>query len=338
MSDSLSWGMGPTQFFFSLTPDRVMESIEKFIDIQCTGYCMALASFENRVYEIEYEPGGREHRTIAKFYRPGRWSLEQIQEEHDYLYDLLEAEIPVIAPESEIYTNAEGIYFSLFPKMGGRQPEDLKPEQLQRLGRLIARMHSVGVQKKAQHRIELSPQTYGQASFEFLNQYWAEQSKIDPEIRRNTSDLIQRLIKNMNEDYQKIPLHRIHGDCHPGNLLWNEKLGPFFIDFDDMVVGPAVQDLWLLSPDPHSIRDLLEGYHQIRDLPQGSLPLIEHLRALRMIHYTTWVAKRFDDPAFQNAFPHFGTQKYWQDFYLDLRGQEQRIHEIKWGSGLEYGN
>lgn len=326
MSNNLSWGEGPTQFFFSLTPHRVMESIEKFVDITCTGYCQALASFENRVYEVEYEPGGREHRSISKFYRPGRWSLEQIQEEHEYLYDLIDAEVPVVSPQSDLFTNDDGIHFCLFPKVGGRQPEDLTGEQLKRLGRLIARMHVVGSQKDAPHRLRLTPEVYGDSSIEFL----MKSGKVTPEHETALFDTLERIVQIMRPDFKNFPMHRIHGDCHPGNLLWNEKLGPFFIDFDDMVVGPAVQDLWLLSPDPESIGPLIEGYSQIRDLPQGSAKLIESLRALRMIHYATWIAKRFEDPAFQAAFPHFGTQKYWQDFLLDLRNQEQRMNESRW--------
>jgi Ser/Thr protein kinase RdoA (MazF antagonist) len=328
MSSKLSWGAGPTQNFFALTPDRVMEALESQ-PVQgefkrCTGYVQQLASFENRVYEIEFEDRTR---AVTKFYRPGRWNEAQIREEHEFMADLHAAEVPVVIPlafEREgdtLRQCADGLFYCLYPKVGGRQPEDLPREKLQQLGRLIARMHTVGVQRKAQHRIQLTPDNYGGASLRFL----LEEKRVGLQIESRFRDVVEAIVEVSRERFEGIPLQRIHGDCHAGNILWNEKLGPFFIDFDDMVVGPAIQDLWLLAPDPESLSHLIDGYQQMRDLPAGSTALVECLRALRMIHYATWIAKRYDDPAFQRAFPQFESPKYWEELTYDLEKQLDRI-------------
>ena len=302
----------------------------------CTGYCQPLASFENRVYEIEFEEpliASEANKTVSakravtKFYRPGRWNEAQILEEHEFMSDILAAEVPVVVPYSfenegtTLKQSDEGLFFCLYPKVGGRQPEDLTTPQLQQLGRLIARMHIVGKQKTAKHRVSLTPSTYGTSSLDFLLQ-----DQIIPANSEQRFESVVRAIISISEElFRGQPLQRIHGDCHAGNILWNEKLGPFFIDFDDMVVGPPVQDLWLLAPDPDHLRDLMDGYHMMMDLPQGSLKLVESLRALRMIHYATWIAKRYEDPAFQLAFPQFESPKYWDELTYDLERQLERI-------------
>jgi len=340
----LSWGSGPTQYFFELTPDKVMDALESQ-PIQgerrrCTGYCQPLASFENRVYEVEFESDevrartGRDERCVAKFYRPGRWSREQIQDEHDFMFDILDAEVPVVVPyffekpRDSLRQTPEGLFYCVYPKVGGRQPEDLAPPQLEQLGRLIARMHMVGIQKKAPHRIALTPETYGRASLEFL----LGSKIVNPQVERRFESVVREIIAISEEAFRGQPLQRIHGDCHAGNILWNEKSGPFFIDFDDMVMGPPIQDLWLLAPEPEQMRSLIDGYHMMTDLPRGSLKLVEPLRALRMIHYATWIAKRYEDPAFQRAFPHFDSPKYWDDLTMDL---ERQLDRMQGGDGVE---
>lgn len=322
----LSWGDGPTQYFFELTPDQVMNAIEKYPVLgarrYCTGYCQPLASFENRVYEVEFEDAdsGQRSRHVVKFYRPGRWTREQILEEHEFMLDIQEAEVPVVVPHyfeqmgETLKQSDQGLFYCLYPKVGGRQPEDLPREKLEQLGRLIARMHLVGEKKKANHRVRLTPETYGKASLEYL----LSSGKVSPNVVGSFESCVRGIIGKSEALFQGQPLQRIHGDCHAGNILWNEKLGPFFIDFDDMVVGPPIQDLWLLAPDPDQLQALIDGYLMMNDLPMGSLKLVESLRALRMIHYATWIAKRFDDPAFQRAFPHFGTPRYWEELTYDL--------------------
>jgi len=321
MTDSLH------NFFFELTPERVLQAVET-AGLHCTGRCMALNSFENRVYDVELE-GDPPSRRVAKFYRPGRWTEEQIREEHEYLYDLQSDEIPVVAPiafanrsgNSTLHQTPTGIWFSLFPKVGGRAPEELTDDQLKRLGRLLGRIHNIGARKKAPHRIVIGPDTYGLSNLEFLKsgnfiplEFLARYEKATREICALTQDFLQN-----------VPYQRIHGDCHLGNLLWNQN-GPFFLDFDDMVQGPAVQDLWLLVPgrDAEALRQrgvLLEGYMEMREFDYSTLRLIEPLRALRFIHYAAWIARRWDDPAFPRAFPQFGTHRYWQDETEDLEQQ-----------------
>ena len=329
----LSWGDGPTQYFFELTPDQVMNAIEKHPVLgekrHCTGFCQPLASFENRVYEVEFEhpSTGVKSRHVVKFYRPGRWTQEQIQEEHQFMLDIEAAEVPVVVPHyfeepgQTLRTSDQGLFYCLYPKVGGRQPEDLPKEKLEQLGRLIARMHMVGDAKKAMHRVHLTPETYGRASLDFLLSAGCVSSQIEPRFEKCVSEIVLRSEKL----FQGQPLQRIHGDCHAGNILWNEKLGPFFIDFDDMVVGPPIQDLWLLAPDPDQLQCLIDGYHMMNDLPMGSVKLVESLRALRMIHYATWIAKRYEDPAFKKAFPHFESPRYWEELTYDLERQLGRI-------------
>ncbi|NDG83885.1 MAG: serine/threonine protein kinase [Proteobacteria bacterium] len=324
----ISWGSGPTQYFFELTPDKVMDALEQNPigghQERCTGYCQPLASFENRVYEVEFEDRIRK---VVKFYRPGRWTEAQIREEHDFMLEILAAEIPVVTPDffekegDTLRQTDSGLFYCVYPKVGGRQPEDLPPEKLEQLGRLIARMHGVGRSREARARIRLTPETYGQAPLDFLLQG----GFVNPQVESRFAQVVEAVLSCARGAFQGQPLQRIHGDCHAGNILWNEKTGPFFIDFDDMVVGPPVQDLWLLAPDPGSLVHLVEGYHQMNDLPRGSLALVEILRALRMIHYATWIAKRYEDPAFQRAFSHFESPRYWDELTADLERQAERI-------------
>ena len=327
MSD-LSWGSGPTQYFFELTPNVVMDAIEREPILgeprRCTGFCQPLASFENRVYEIEFEDRTR---AVTKFYRPGRWTEAQILEEHQFMLDIEAAEVPVVVPYyfskpgDTLRKSEGGLYYCVYPKIGGRQPEDLQKEKLNQLGRLIARMHIVGVQRKAPNRVKLNPETYGEASLQFL----LGEKIVSPHIEKQFAKIVRDIIDVSKDRFEGQPLQRIHGDCHAGNILWNEKTGPFFIDFDDMVNGPPVQDLWLLAPDPESFEHLVDGYEQMRSLPDGSERLVESLRALRMIHYATWIAKRYEDPAFQKAFPQFESPRYWEDLTMDLEKQLHRM-------------
>jgi Ser/Thr protein kinase RdoA (MazF antagonist) len=264
---------------------------------------------------------------VLKFYRPGRWSGEQIREEHRFLLDLLDSEVPVVVPEffekegDTLRETRDGLFFCVYPKVGGRQPEDLPPERLRQLGRLIARMHAVGVRREAPSRLLLTPETYGKASIDCLLEAGFPGAGLDHRFR----EVAERILEAARVAFKDQPLQRIHGDCHAGNVLWNEKTGPFFIDFDDMVTGPRIQDLWLLSPDPGSLEELIEGYHQMGDLPAGGVKLIEVLRALRMVHYAAWIAKRFDDPAFKRAFPDFRSPRYREEWVADLERQENRI-------------
>ena len=329
----------PTRFFFELTPDRVLEAVEAS-GLACTGRCMALNSFENRVYDVELESeelrGSSRPRVVTKFYRPGRWSERQILEEHEFIADLVADEIPAIAPlpfpggGTLRRTAGSGIYYSIFPRVGGRAPDELSGEQLRRIGRLIARMHGVGSSKPAPGRVRLGPETYGRSSLRFL----LEGPWIPLEFRARYQSAAEAIIEASDKLFAERagdPI-RLHGDCHLGNLLLNQD-GPFFLDFDDMVTGPAVQDLWLLIPEREGagraqLESLLEGYEEMRAFDRAELALIEPLRALRFLHYTAWIARRWEDPAFPAAFPQFGSHRYWSDETDDLENQLALISRL----------
>ena len=335
-----AWGDQQTQFFFQITPERVLEAVES-AGLQTTGRCIQLNSFENRVYDVELETdegprAGPANRRIVKFYRPGRWTKEQILEEHQFLADLRASEIPAIAPlqfpdgSTLKLTPVGDIYYALFPKVGGRAPDELTDDQLMRIGMLLARIHNVGAQRAAPGRVALTPQTYGIENLEYL----LSTNRIPLEFRSSYEKVVRDICAKTGELFAKLPpsaIIRTHGDCHLGNLLWNQE-GPFFLDFDDMVRAPAAQDIWLLVPgrDPEARQQrevLLEGYEQMRVFDRTSLKLIEPLRALRFVHYTAWVARRWEDPAFPPAFPEFGSHSYWADETRDLQDQWKLMTE-----------
>ncbi len=328
MSTSTPWG-GATQFFFSITPERVLAAVES-AGVLCTGRVSALGSMENRVYEVEIELDGETPKTpsdrfrIVKFYRPGRWSAEQIGEEHRFLAELKTDEIPVVAPlpfsdGTTLRQDKEGgIFFAVFPKVGGRAPDEFSAEQLRRLGRLLARIHGVGSRSQAPSRVRLVPDVYGRAAIESLS----TSKLIPPGYQAQIVQHAEALIEKMKPKFESIPLQRIHGDCHLGNLLWN-KDGPFFLDFDDMVVGPPVQDVWMLVPgrEPEAEAEraiLVEAYEELRGFDRTTLALIEPLRALRLLHFNGWVCRRWEDPAFPRNFPQFETDRHWESLARDL--------------------
>ncbi|MEN9836288.1 MAG: hypothetical protein RL011_2481 [Pseudomonadota bacterium] len=327
-----AWGDAHTQYFYGLTPERILDAVESSTGLRCTGRAMALNSMENRVYELEIEldapPANPWERfLIAKFYRPGRWSEAQIRDEHTFLADLAELEIPVVAPRRFVdgdtlhkLKDAE-IHYAVFAKVGGRSPDELSDDQLAQVGRLLARIHNVGSTKPAHHRIVLSPTSYGINNLQQL----LDDKIVPAELSSTYSDTVRAICEIATPWFSATAMHRIHGDCHLGNLLQGrEQL--FFVDFDDMVMGPAVQDIWLLIPgrDQYAKRQLsilLEGYTSMRDFDYQSLRLIEALRALRFVHFSAWIGRRWQDPAFPRAFPQFGTLSYWQGQLRDLREQ-----------------
>ena len=303
--------------FFSLVPERVLDAVE-VRGRRATGYALALNSLENRVYEVEMEDG---ERLVAKFYRPGRWSREAILEEHGYLAEAAEAEIPVIVPIAldeaggtlgELSGDDGTIYYALFPKVRGRPPEDMSDEQLARIGRLLARLHHVGARRPAPARPRLDPDTYGDASIKLL----VEGPYIPFELTARFATIAGALVAACRRAWVPTEIIRLHGDAHAGNLLWGSD-GPFMLDFDDFLAGPPMQDLWLIAPgrDEEGARQrgvVVEAYESLRALDRPSLALVEPLRALRILRYAAWVASRYDDPAFQRAFPDFEEHAYWQ--------------------------
>ena len=316
-----------SNFFFNLTPDIVIKAVEK-TGLEPTGHCMALNSYENRVYDLKLEDGTH---VVSKFYRPGRWNREQIREEHDFLHELKNDEIPVCAPivfsDGETVHETEGIYYAVWPRTGGRIPDELSDEVLGMLGRLCARIHNMGAAGKAKYRIGLTGETYGLEPLAYL----LDNNFLPGHCRERYASAVKEIVAIHEELGRDIPCHRIHGDCHLGNLL-NGSEGWFFLDFDDFLTGPAVQDVWMLVParDREGLRQrdiFLEGYRLFRDFDTSWLRLVESLRALRFIRYAAWIARRWDDPAFPAAFPHFGTAQYWENETADLEDQLDFIHK-----------
>jgi Ser/Thr protein kinase RdoA (MazF antagonist) len=328
-----AWGDADTNFFYELTPDRILDAVEASTGKRCTGRAMALNSMENRVYEIEIDlddkPKNPSDRfVIAKFYRPGRWSREQILEEHQFLADLAAHEIPVIAPSKfqdgdtlHPFKDAPSIQYAVFPKCGGRSPDELNDDQLQRAGRLLARLHNVGASRQANHRIKLTPTTYGIDNLRFM----LDKGIIPPDIQDAYKQTVEAICTTVDPWFADTATHRIHGDCHLGNLIFGRD-GLFFVDFDDMVRGPAVQDVWLMLPGRDEwaqaqLATMLEAYDTMRPFNRLDLRLVEPLRALRFVHFSAWIGRRWQDPAFPRAFPHYGTPRYWQEQLADLREQ-----------------
>lgn len=331
MAESV-WGDQATQFFHAIGADEILRCVD-LLGFRSTGRVLALNSLENRVYEVEIEnPNAKtnsEKFIIAKFYRPGRWSEAQILEEHQFLFDLQEEEIAVIAPlqiEGKSLFFMSGIFYALFPKQGGRNPDEYDDEFLERLGRTLGRMHQVGKSKQANHRLRINPTNYGIKNLEYL----VENKLITPNLEDQYRKLVEEICKMATPAFDKLEVQRIHGDCHRGNVLWRPE-GIYLIDFDDMVVGPPVQDIWLILPgrDGESLEyrsKLLAAYEDFSEFDDSSLRLVETLRALRYIHFSAWIGKRYDDHSFKRAFPWYGTPEYWREQVQDLIDQKEFIN------------
>jgi Ser/Thr protein kinase RdoA (MazF antagonist) len=316
--------------YSGLTPDRVLDAVES-VGLRADGRLLALNSYENRVYQIWLEEPfaatGSAAAIVAKFYRPARWTDAQIMEEHGFVAELAEREIPVVAPlEIDGATLHEfgGFCFAVYPKRGGRAPELEDPATLEWLGRFIGRIHAVGAIRPFSARPALDITTFGEEPREFLLQHESVPPDLLPawtSVADQALDGVRRAFERAGETRRL----RLHGDCHAGNVLWTDD-GPHFVDFDDSRMGPAVQDLWmLLSGDrpamTRQLADVLAGYEDFNEFDPRELHLVEALRTLRLIHYSAWIARRWHDPAFPAAFPWFNTQRYWQDRVLELREQ-----------------
>jgi Ser/Thr protein kinase RdoA (MazF antagonist) len=310
--------------YAALTPDVVLDACDA-AGFRADGRLLPLNSYENRVYQVWLEDGSAR---VLKFYRPGRWSAEQIEEEHAFARELAEREIPVVAP---LYTGVHaGFRFALYPRRGGRPPNLDDPKALEWIGRFIGRIHAVGAATSFRSRPLLDIAAFGDEPRAFL----LASNFIPPDLLAAWKAVTQQAlagIRHCHERAGKVKSIRLHGDCHPGNILWTDE-GPHFVDLDDARMGPAAQDLWmLLSGDRASMNrqlsDVLAGYEDFAELDRRELHLIEALRSLRLIHYSAWIARRWDDPAFPAAFPWFNTQRYWQDRILELREQIALMEE-----------
>lgn len=310
--------------FASLTPDRVLDALEA-LGFYPDGRLLALNSYENRVYQVGIEDGAP---VVAKFYRPARWSDAAILEEHAFLLELAEREIPVVAPlplpGGATLQQVEGFRIAVFPRRGGRAPELDAPGVREWLGRFLGRIHRVGAEAPYRHRPTLDIAGFGEQSRDWLLAH----GDIPEDLRAAWHSVVDQALDGVRRCFDRagsVRALRLHGDCHGGNVLWTDD-GPHFVDFDDSSMGPAVQDLWMLlsgGRDDMSLqlRDLLAGYECFREFDRRELHLVEALRTLRLIHYCAWIARRWDDPAFPAAFPWFNTQRYWQDRVLELREQ-----------------
>ena len=307
----------------ALTPDAVLDALDT-VGVRGDGRLLALGSYENRVYQVWRDD---DPPVVTKFYRPERWSDAAILEEHAFVAELAEREIPVVAPLPHrgrtLHVHA-GYRFAVYPRRGGRAPELERPQVLEWLGRFLARIHAAGATGRFEHRPTLDIVSFGDAPRAYLLEHdWlpADLREVYAGVSAQALDGVRRAFDRAGD----VGSLRMHGDCHPGNVLWTDD-GPHFVDFDDTRTGPAVQDLWmLLSGNRESmerqLRDVLRGYEQFRDFDRRELHLLEALRTLRLVHYAAWIAERWDDPAFPAAFPWFGTQRYWQDRILELREQ-----------------
>lgn len=313
-----------------LTPDLILASLES-LGFQCDGRLLALNSYENRVYQVGIE---QQAPVVAKFYRPGRWSRDAILEEHVFAFELVEQEIPVVAPlrskNGDSLHDQGGFLFAVYPRCGGRWPDLDTTEQRRQMGRFLGRLHAVGATRRFHHRAQLSIERLGDEPRRFLLQQGIIPDYLTEAYASLTADLLQRIRERFAAAGPLRQL-RLHGDCHPGNILWTER-GPHFVDLDDSVTGPAIQDLWmLLSGDREAMRqqleDLLEGYQTFFDFDGAGAGLIEALRTLRIMHYAAWIARRWDDPAFPRAFPWFDSPRYWEEHILSLREQAAALDQ-----------
>jgi len=331
----------PTDLFLTLTPDRVLEAVEAG-GLETNPVCYPLNAYENRVYEVELADRSR---VIAKFYRPGRWSREQILDEHRFLHELAEHEIPVCsfrpfppAPEEDeeggtTLRTSHGIHYALSDRRGGRAPDEITEDLAFRVGMLAGRIHVVGALADAPHRPRLTSEWFVHRNLDWMREHEVIPTHLESrytEVARAIADLYDELT-TAGDGVETI---RLHGDLHVSNLLVRDGVLRV-LDFDDMVVGPPVQDLWLCLPgrdtETRRLRELfIEGYEQFRRFDRSTLALVEPLRGLRIVNYSAWLARRWHDPFFPRAFPHFGTEDYW-------RGELGELEETLRAARLEAG-
>ncbi len=321
----------PSHPFERLTPQAILDVLDA-VGLRGDGRLLQLNSYENRVFQVMLEDGGA---VVAKFYRPGRWSDAQILEEHSFAAELAAAEVPVVAPlmldheATLVHALIDGQPFRVaaYPRRSGHGPELDQADTLRWLGRFIARLHAVGEQQAFVHRRTLDADTFGHAPLARL----LALDMIPPAHSHAWRSTCNQALAAIDMAMAATPRQhiRLHGDCHPGNILWRDEGdggSPHIVDLDDAVMGPAIQDLWmLLSGSTEAMRSqmaaVLQGYRQIRPFDARELALIEPLRTLRMIHHSAWLAERWTDPAFPAAFPWFGSAGYWGQQTTQLQEQ-----------------
>jgi len=329
---------GSTAPFSTLTPDLILNAVDS-IGLTTSGQLLALNSYENRVFQVGLDDpsDARTAPVVVKFYRPGRWSDAAILEEHAFVAELAEHEVPAVAARSiqgrTLHPYA-GFRFTVFDRRGGRAPELSDRRVLERIGRFLGRLHAVGATTTYHDRPALDVETFGvEPSIYLLEAGW-----IPPDLADVYRGVVRDAIGEARRCYERagrVAHLRLHGDCHEGNLLWTEtgaQPGPHFVDFDDSRLGPAMQDLWMLLSGSRQdmqrqLSDLLAGYEDFAEFNPREVALIEALRTLRLIHYSAWIARRWQDPAFPAAFPWFDSPRYWEGRILELREQIAAMQE-----------
>lgn len=312
-----------------LTPDAIIAAVESLGRIS-DRRILALNSYENRVYQVGIEGGLP---VIVKFYRPDRWTTESIYEEHGFALELAAAEIPVVPPQvrdGKTLFTYESFRFAIFERRGGRWPELGSRTEREWMGRFLGRMHMVARRQRFRHRGRINIETLGVDSRNYLLDHEWIPPHLESAYDSLTSDLLDH-IDNAFDAASGMSEIRLHGDCHRGNVLWTDD-GPHFVDLDDCIMGPAIQDLWMLIAGDRAemseqLAQLLEGYAHFANFDTRELVLVESLRTLRMIHYSAWLARRWADPAFPQAFPWFKEPRYWETHVLQLREQLDAIAE-----------
>ena len=325
----------PTHPFTSLSPECVLDALDS-VGLRADGRLLALNSYENRVYQVGMEAereGDVAAPVVVKFYRPQRWTPAAILEEHAFVAELYEREIPVVPAltlNGRTLHDFGGFMFAVFPRRGGRAPELDDPATLEWTGRFIGRIHAVGALAAYTERPALTPDTFGREPRDYL----LANGFIPPDLLAAYTSVAEQALDGVRRCYERAGATaslRLHGDCHGGNVLWTPD-GPHFVDFDDSRTGPAIQDLWMLLSGERvdmvrQMGDILAGYEDFCDFDPRELHLVEALRTLRLMHYAAWLARRWDDPAFPVAFPWFNTQHYWQNRILELREQVALMDE-----------
>lgn len=315
--------------YAGLTPDTILDALAA-LGMQPSGRFLALNSYENRVYQVELDDS---QYVVVKFYRTGRWTDAMIMEEHGFALELAGQDVPVVPPlliqETTLHQHA-GFRYAVYTRRGGRTPELDDPEHLEQLGRVLGRIHAIGAVKNFVHRPLLNVANYGTVALTAI-----EQSGFLPDyLRQNYVDIVRRLLDEIAARFERVsaPVQRLHGDCHPGNMLWSGN-GPHFVDLDDCCMGPILQDMWMLLSGERNdmaaqLRIILQGYEMFSEFDDGQLPLLESLRALRLIHYSGWLTRRWHDPAFPLHFPWFNTPRYWEEQLNIMREQFETLqHE-----------
>jgi Ser/Thr protein kinase RdoA (MazF antagonist) len=331
--------MASTHPYDELTPDTVLDALAT-VGLHGDGRLLALSSYENRVYQVQLEDEVQGHaEVVVKFYRPQRWSDAAILEEHAFAAELVQGEVPVVAPlvlEGGTLHHHAGFAFSVSPPRAGGLPEPDALAVRASIGPFPARIHTVGARTPFRHRPQLDLRSFGTESRDWLVAHEAVPLDVQADWKRVCDAALDKaasLLGGAGGAYaDRYRLLRVHGDCHPGNILWTPDAGPHFVDLDDARTAPAVQDLWMLLSGERAQRQrqlgaLLDGYEQVRDFDRAELVLLEPLRTLRLVHYSAWLARRWDDPAFPAAFPWFGSSDYWKGQIQVLEDQLEAMDE-----------